>query len=146
MMGLPGHGSAGSGAYIGRHWYNPSGRLGHVVAWACSSTRGLSRCCADEAKKEKSLFDPPMGWVVYSPWTFQNRSNYPWAVLDGGFATVTSGCYSSYGFVFSFLFISVESLKIHSKSQKNHKIENLILLDSTWVDLYSEYIIWYVLV
>jgi hypothetical protein len=32
---------------------------------------------------------------------------------------------------FSFLFISAESLKNHSKLQKNHKIENLILLDST---------------
>jgi len=31
---------------------------------------------------------------------------------------------------FSFLFISGESLKNHSKSQKNYKIENLILLDS----------------
>jgi hypothetical protein len=46
----------------------------------------------------------------------------------------------------SFLFISAESLKNHSKSQKNYKIENLILLDSTWVDIYSEYIIWYALV
>ena len=35
------------------------------------------------------------------------------------------------GFVFSFLFILAESLKNHSKSQKNHKMENLILLDST---------------
>jgi hypothetical protein len=35
------------------------------------------------------------------------------------------------GFVSFFLFISVESLKNYSKSQKNHKIENLILLDST---------------
>ena len=32
---------------------------------------------------------------------------------------------------FSFLFISGESLKNHSKSQKNYKMENLILLDST---------------
>jgi hypothetical protein len=47
---------------------------------------------------------------------------------------------------FSFLFISAESLKNHSKSQKNHKIENLILLDSTLVDLHSEYIIWYDLI
>jgi hypothetical protein len=47
---------------------------------------------------------------------------------------------------FSFLFISAESLKDHSKSQKNHKIKNSILLDSTWIDLYSEHIIWYVLV
>jgi hypothetical protein len=44
------------------------------------------------------------------------------------------------------LFISAEPLKNHSKSQKNHKMKNLILLDSTWVDLYSEYIIRYALV
>jgi hypothetical protein len=31
---------------------------------------------------------------------------------------------------FSFLFISVESLKNHNKLKKNHKIENLILLYS----------------
>jgi hypothetical protein len=61
-------------------------------------------------------------------------------------------CYSNISlatvpFVLSFpLFISVESLKNHSKSQKNHKIENIILLDSTWVDLHSEHIIWYALV
>ena len=57
------------------------------------------------------------------------------------FATVTV--------VLSFSFfkkILVESLKNHSKSQKNHKIENTILLDSTWVDIRSEYIIWYTLV
>ena len=48
--------------------------------------------------------------------------------------------------LFLFLFISDESLKNHSKSQKNHKMKNLILLDSTWVDLHSEYIIWYALV
>jgi hypothetical protein len=41
------------------------------------------------------------------------------------FATVTPSL------TFLFLFIFAESLKNHSKSQKNHKIENLILLDST---------------
>jgi hypothetical protein len=45
-------------------------------------------------------------------------------------------CYSKRWFCYSetvlyFLFISVESLKNHSKLQKNHKIENPILLDST---------------
>jgi len=56
-------------------------------------------------------------------------------VLDGGFAIVTVVL------SFSFLFIFVESLKNHSKSQKNHKMENIILLDSTLVDLHSEHII-----
>jgi hypothetical protein len=44
--------------------------------------------------------------------------------LEGGFARVMVVL------SFSFLFISAESLKI-SKPQKNHKIENPILLDST---------------
>jgi hypothetical protein len=42
----------------------------------------------------------------------------------------TAVCYSNDGFVF-FLFIFAKSLKNHSKSQKNHKIENPILLNST---------------
>ena len=49
-------------------------------------------------------------------------------------------------FLFSFMFILDECLRNHSKSQRNYKIENLILLDSTWVDLYSEHMIWYNLV
>jgi hypothetical protein len=53
------------------------------------------------------------------------------AVLDGGFVTATVVCYSDNGFVF-YLFILVESSKKnHSKSQKNHKMKSLILLEST---------------
>ena len=37
-------------------------------------------------------------------------------------------------------------MKNCSKSQKNHKIENPIVLDSKWVDLHSEHIMWYALV
>jgi uncharacterized protein (DUF2062 family) len=45
-------------------------------------------------------------------------------------------CYSNGGFVFFFFFvISAESLE-NRKSQKNRKMENLILLDSTLVDLH----------
>jgi len=44
------------------------------------------------------------------------------------------------------MFILAESLKNYIKSQQNHKIENSILFDSTWVDLCSEYMIWYILV
>jgi tellurite resistance protein TehA-like permease len=48
-------------------------------------------------------------------------------------ATVTMVCCGNCGFVFFFffLFILVQSLKNHSKLQKNHKIKNSILLDST---------------
>jgi hypothetical protein len=51
-------------------------------------------------------------------------------VLDGGITTVTEVATVTV-FCLFFLFISAESLKNHSKSQKNHKIENSILLDST---------------
>jgi uncharacterized membrane protein len=56
----------------------------------------------------------------------------PRAVLGGGFATVTV-VFATVTAVclFLFLFISPESLKNHSKSQKNHKMENPIFLDST---------------
>jgi len=47
---------------------------------------------------------------------------------------------------FYFLFISIESLKNHSKSHKNHKMKNPISLDSRRVDLHSEHIIRYALV
>jgi hypothetical protein len=60
-----------------------------------------------------------------TPELFKIGQIIPQAVLDGVFATVTVIL------SFSFLFISAESLKNHSKSQKNHKIENSILLDST---------------
>ena len=65
------------------------------------------------------LHNPPnYGTVYITPWTFQNRSNYPLKAV----------------------------LKNHSKSQKNHKMENPIVLDSKRVDLHSEHIIWYALV
>jgi hypothetical protein len=47
----------------------------------------------------------------------------------GGFGTVPAVLLQYQRFCL--LFISAESLKNHSKSQKNYKIENLILLDST---------------
>jgi hypothetical protein len=53
----------------------------------------------------------------------------------------TTICYSNH------IFATVtKSLKNISKSQKNHKMKNSILLDSTWVDLHNKHIIWYVLV
>jgi hypothetical protein len=59
------------------------------------------------------------------PELFKTGQIAPQAVLDGGFATVTVVL------SFSFLVIFAESLKNHSKSQKNDKMENLILLNST---------------
>jgi hypothetical protein len=44
--------------------------------------------------------------------------NTPRAVLDGGFATVIPVATVTVVFVLFFLFISSESLKNHSKSQK----------------------------
>jgi len=73
-------------------------------------------------------------------WTFQKRSNNPLKWFWWWF------CYIDVVLSFSFLLISVESLKNYSKSQKNHKMENSILLDSAWVDLNSKNIIWYYLV
>ena len=72
--------------------------------------------------------------VILIPKLFKTGQITPQGIFGGKF------CF------FFFLFIITESLKNHNKSQKNPKIENLILLDSTWVDLHSEYIIWYALV
>jgi hypothetical protein len=71
----------------------------------------------------------------------QNRANHlpqlfkpcilpPWSGFEDGFATVNGGFATVRRFCL-FLFISAEFLKNHSKSQKNHKMENLILLEST---------------
>jgi hypothetical protein len=103
-------------------------------------------------------------------WIFQNWSNY--FLADGRFTTVPGyrivtvvllhngfGCYStrycynavsccSNGcFVFFLFYLFLLNLwKIIVNHRKNHKNGNSILLDSTWVDLHSEHIIWYALV
>jgi hypothetical protein len=81
-------------------------------------------------KMEKSI-------LLYSTWVDLHSEYIIW------YALVQSFCYK--GFVF-FFFLFGWIFENHNKSQKNHKIENLILLDSTWVDLHGEYIIWYALV
>ena len=102
--------------------------------------------------RQKSILPPPtITKVWFSSYNYKtgyftslNFSNRPFYLPR---AVLKAVCYSNRSFVFFFFKkISVESLKNHSKSQKNHKIENPILLDSTRVDIRSEYIIWYTLV
>jgi len=52
----------------------------------------------------------------------------PTSYLPG---SVINGFEGGFAFFLSFVFILDESLKSHNKSMKCHKIENLILFDST---------------
>ena len=61
-------------------------------------------------------------------WTYYLSGWFPWVVS-----------------FFSFIFILVASLTNHNKSYKNYKKKIIILLDYTWEDLYSGYIIYYTL-
>jgi hypothetical protein len=99
--------------------------------------RGGSRAHPDKRKRQKSILPPPtITKVWFSSYNYKtgyftslNFSNRPFYLPRAVLKTV---CYSNRSFVFFFFKKnSVESLKNHSKSQKNHKIENPILLDST---------------
>jgi hypothetical protein len=96
----------------------------------------------------KKVHLPQLLWKsVFPPWTIKPDKSPPWTFKTVRFTSLTG--YKRFlkaVLSFYFLFISAEHLKNHSKSQKNHKIENPILLDSTRVDLHSEHIIWYALI
>ena len=75
----------------------------------------------------------------FPPWTMKPSVWTPRTRNTGYFTSLTS--FSKWFSFFSFIFILTKYLKNYSKSYKNHKIENQILLDSTLLDLCSEYII-----
>jgi hypothetical protein len=81
----------------------------------------------------KSAFPPSTPKPGKSPpSTFQTVHFTSWSGFEGGFTTVNGGFATVGRFCLClFLFISAESLKNHIKSQKNHKMKNLILLHST---------------
>jgi hypothetical protein len=101
-------------------------------------------------EKEKVYFSSPNSHKssLFLP-QLQNRTNHlpqlfkpcilhPSSGFESGFATLIGGMlqcpvvFATVPMILSFFkFISAESLKNHSKSQKNHKMEKLILLHST---------------
>jgi hypothetical protein len=109
-------------------------------------------------KKKKSISPLNYWGGLLNPSTTKRSIlplNFPKPVKlpSNGFQTVVllqyhRCCYSTHGLAtvpailsFLFLFISAESLKNHSKSQKNHKMENLVpavlsfLFYSFWLNL-----------
>ena len=85
-------------------------------------------------QKRKSLLNKLLV-VVYFTLSTLKPSTLPPKLSKTGQITPLVGfgrrfCYSNMVLSLSFLFISTKSLKNHSKSQKNHKMKNLILLDS----------------
>jgi hypothetical protein len=82
---------------------------------------------------ESSFFLPQLrNRANHLPQLFKPCILPPWSSFEGGFATVKGGFATVRRFcLFLFLFISAEFLKNHSKSQKNHKMKNPILLHST---------------
>ena len=95
--------------------------------------------------EKRSFFCLSKFWTesAFSPWTLK-PSDQPPRTPKTGRRTSLSGFEG--GFIIFLMFILTEFLKNHSKSQKNYKIKNLIFLNSTWVDIRSEHIIWYTLV
>ena len=85
---------------------------------------------------------------LHSTIKFRKNSISPPQLLGVDYITpnLWNGLYYPLNFLKSVKLPPKAFSKNHSKSQKNHKIENPIVLDSKWVDLHSEYIIWYALV
>ena len=86
---------------------------------------------------EKFYVTPPTigSWLLNPP---PIKSSIPHPNLSKTRQITHSSGFGGWFYLF-YLFISNES-------SKNHKMENPILLDSTWVELHSEHITWYVLI
>ena len=102
-------------------WYSYFNRWGTKVS-RLSEKLGV-------AQKRKKSISPPHLWGVY-----YITSN------------IWNGLYHPLNFWKPVKLPTKAVLKNHSKSQKNYKMKNPIVLDSKWVELHSEYIIWYALV
>ena len=139
---------ASSSKTSAKYFYFPKNLHANASAWTTKAASLLVTCRSPVLIEEgrKKSFLPPwtLGRIRFFSLNFetgrpassvsQNRSQDLLERVWGRF------------YYFSFMFILTEFWKNHSKTQKNHKIENLIWLDSIWVDIRSEHIIWYTLV
>jgi hypothetical protein len=109
--------------------------------WAGPAQRRPKRNVPECHDRAKEKVQSPQLWraSVFPLQTIKSKIFPPPTLKTVRFTSLTGFgrwvCYGNCGFatvtdVLSF-FISAETLKNHSKSQKNRKIENLILLDST---------------
>ena len=98
---------------------------------------GKSICYLPQLSR-KSAFPPKL----------QNRAKHLPQLLKP-FILPPWPCYKQFWirfWLFLFYLFRLNLWKIIVNHRKNHKIENPILLDFTWVGLHSKHIIWYVLV
>jgi hypothetical protein len=115
--------------------YFPLGKSLERLLWAShvsAQPLGLLLTCPHRSgKKKKSFFLPPctLGRIRVSS---VDNETIRLDFSDSRYQTHDLlASFSQWFFSFSFIFILVDSLKNYSKSQKNHKMENPIFLDST---------------